>query len=161
MADSIEAEIEKRLPCVKVETHIGFGKHARWAHDCPAYYRPAVAEFCRGLIKIEYPNLVRLHGALHVRVAELEQENAKWKFSANSKALRELQDENNLLKSQLAAERASREKAMEKAIKIVDGHELIGDNPFGPLWGVGWEHCRNSIKSKLQVAKAESERNNG
>lgn len=29
------------------------------------------------------------------------------------------------------------------------GAELIGDNPFGPLWHAGWESCRKHLLGKV------------
>lgn len=134
----IEAEIEKLLPCNKPgpdSTHWGPAKvngevsiqHAKWARDCPAYYRPAVAEFCRKLAenslfplaKAEWDKqaakIVELEQQLANRTAEKQFFMKLWQDRETSvdKAITEKWQ----IKSQLAAERASREKAVQEALE--------------------------------------------
>ena len=57
--DNIEAEIEKLLPCVCQGTR-PTSRHYEYNKDCHAYYRPAVAEFCRGLVADRDKRIARI-----------------------------------------------------------------------------------------------------
>lgn len=160
--DKIEADLERLLPA-SIGPIVDEDGNEYYIAEVATNCRTAVAEYCRGLVAEldksldkavwnEDQALMRAEAfekdagkvpVLRLRIAELEADLHAKNFQIRGYSAR--------LKEVESRVKDEARRALQDAIQTVDGHELIGENLFGPLWGVGWEHCRSNIKLRLQA----------